>query len=41
VAATEIVIGLRAQVRGSELVRQTSIGVVLGVMILAVEVLLH
>jgi hypothetical protein len=41
VAAVEIVIGVRAHLKGKELVRQTTIGAVLGLMIVAVRVILH
>ncbi len=41
VIATEVVIGVRAKLEGRELVRQTLVGVVLGLMIVALRVLLH
>lgn len=41
VIATEVVIGLRAKLTGRELVVQTVVGAVLGLMIVAVRVLLH
>jgi hypothetical protein len=41
VIATEIVLGLRAELRDKELVAQTAVGVLLGLMIVAVRVLLH
>lgn len=41
VIATEIVLGLRAELEGKELVAQTAVGVVLGLLIVAMRVLLH
>jgi hypothetical protein len=41
VAAIEIVIGVRADLKGRELVRQTTVGAVLGLLIVALRVLLH
>jgi hypothetical protein len=41
VTGSEILIGVRAELTGSDLVRQTSIGIILGLLIVAVEVLLH
>ena len=41
VIATEIVIGVRANLTGRELVRQTVVGAILGLLIVALRVLLH
>jgi hypothetical protein len=41
VISIEIVIGLRAELRGRELVAQTAVGILLGFLIVAVRVLLH
>ena len=41
VIATEIVIGLRAELEGRELVIQTGVGVLLGLLVVAMRVLLH
>jgi hypothetical protein len=41
VIATEIVLGLRAELDGKEMVIQTGVGVLLGLMIVAMRVLLH
>jgi hypothetical protein len=41
VIATEVVIGIRADLKGREMVRQTVIGVFLGFLIVGVRVLLH
>ena len=41
VVAIEIVIGVRADLKGRELVRQTTVGAVLGLLIVALRVLLH
>jgi hypothetical protein len=41
VIATEIVIGVRANLTGGELVRQTVVGAILGLLIVALRVLLH
>jgi hypothetical protein len=41
VIATEVLIGLRAKLEGRDLVRQTLVGVVLGLMIVGLRVLLH
>jgi hypothetical protein len=41
VVATEVVIGIRAELTGREMARQTIVGAVLGLLIVAVRVLLH
>lgn len=41
VITTEIVIGVRAKLEGRELVRQTAVGVLLGLLVVALRVLLH
>jgi hypothetical protein len=41
VIATEVVLGLRAELEGRELVAQTAVGVLLGFLIVAMRVLLH
>jgi hypothetical protein len=41
VIATEVVIGLRANLTGREMVRQTVVGAILGLLIVALRVLLH
>lgn len=41
IVATEVAIGIRAELTGRELVIQTGMGVLLGLMVLAVRVLLH
>ena len=41
VIATEIVLGLRAELEGKEMVIQTGVGVLLGLLIVAMRVLLH
>jgi len=41
VAAIEIVIGIRAKLTGRELVRQTTVGALLGLLIVALRVILH
>jgi hypothetical protein len=41
IVATEIVIAVRSEVRGRELVIQTGFGVVLGLLVVALRVLLH
>ncbi len=41
VIATEVVIGLRAQLTGREMIRQTVVGAFLGLLIVATRVLLH
>ena len=41
IVATEIVIGIRAQLTGRDLVRQTALGAVLGLLVLALRLLLH
>ena len=37
----ELVIGIRAELTGHELVRQTAVGAVLGLLVIALRVLLH
>ncbi len=41
VIATEMVIGLRAELTGRDLVRQTTVGVVLALLVIALRVVLH
>ncbi len=41
VIGTELSIGVRADLSGRELVRQTAVGVLLGLMVIALRVLLH
>jgi hypothetical protein len=41
VVGTEILIGVRAELTGRELVRQSAVGVLLGLLVIAVRVLLH
>ncbi len=41
VVATEVVIGLRAELTGRDLVRQTTVGVVLALLVIALRVVLH
>ncbi len=41
VIVTEVVIGVRAQLRGGDLIRQTAVGAVLGLLVIALRVLLH
>ncbi len=41
VIGTEVSIGVRADLGGRELVRQTAVGVLLGLMVIALRVLLH
>jgi hypothetical protein len=41
VIGTEVAIGVRAELTGRELIRQTAVGVVLGLLVLALRVLLH
>jgi hypothetical protein len=41
IAVTEVVIGIRAELTGRELVRQSVVGAVLGLLVIAVRVLLH
>jgi hypothetical protein len=41
VVVTELIIGLGADLKGKELVRQTGVGMLLGFMVLALRVLLH
>jgi hypothetical protein len=41
VVGTEIVIGIRAELTGRELVRQSAVGALLGLLVIAVRVLLH
>ena len=41
IVATEVLIGIRADLTGRELVRQTAFGVVLGLLVVALRVLLH
>jgi hypothetical protein len=41
IVVTEIVIGVRAQLTGRELIRQSAFGVLLGLLVIAVRVLLH
>jgi hypothetical protein len=41
IVATEVLIGVRADLTGRELVRQTAFGVVLGLLVVALRVLLH
>jgi hypothetical protein len=41
VVATEVVIGIRAELTGRELARQSAVGAVLGLLIIAIRVLLH
>src|SRR5664279_2297609 len=41
IVATEVAIGIRAELTGRQLVIQTGMGVLLGLMVVAVRVLLH
>ena len=41
VVGTEILIGVRAELTGRELVRQSAVGALLGLLVIAVRVLLH
>lgn len=41
VVATEVVIGVRAELTGRDLLRQTAVGAVLGLLVIALRVLLH
>lgn len=41
IVVAEIVSGVRADLRGSDLARQTAVGAVLGLLVIAVRVLLH
>lgn len=41
VIVAEVAIGVRAQLTGSELLRQTAFGMVLGLLVIALRVLLH
>jgi len=41
IVATEVVIGVRAELEGRELIVQTGFGVVLGLLVIALRVLLH
>ncbi|MGB9184705.1 MAG: hypothetical protein WCB67_11615 [Solirubrobacteraceae bacterium] len=41
VIVLEIVIGVRAELTGRELVRQTAVGAILGLLVIALRVLLH
>jgi hypothetical protein len=41
IIATELIIGIRAELTGRELLAQTAIGAVLGVLVLALRLLLH
>lgn len=41
VVGTETVIGIRAELTGRELVRQSAVGALLGLLVIAVRVLLH
>ncbi len=41
VVVTEVVIGVRAELTGRDLVRQTGVGVLLGLLVIALRVLLH
>jgi tetrahydromethanopterin S-methyltransferase subunit G len=41
IVATEVLIGIRADLTGRELVRQTAFGIVLGLLVVALRVLLH
>jgi hypothetical protein len=41
IVAAEIVIGVRAELTGRDLVRQTAVGATLGLLVIAVRVLLH
>jgi hypothetical protein len=41
IVVTELVIGVRAELTGRELIRQSAFGVVLGLLVIALRVLLH
>lgn len=41
IVATEVVIGVRAELTGRDLIVQTSLGVLLGLLVVALRVLLH
>lgn len=41
IVAAEVVIGVRAKLKGTELARQTGIGAVLGLLVVVLRVLLH
>jgi hypothetical protein len=41
IVVTEVVIGIRAELRGRELIRQSAFGAVLGLLVITLRVLLH
>lgn len=41
IVATEVMIGVRAKLKGTDMARQTALGVVLGLLVTALRVLLH